>query len=377
MFRPLMLFATLIATLVIFVALDLEGVRPKAIIFKEADSAAERWAHRLADQDFRQEPTQAACGIYAACRALQIEEIDASPGRYLTTEFVPQAAGSSPEDLVRLIESAGGRAWPMQNMSKLDLFCLGQPVIANVRSSLASPSYDHWVCVYASGGQLIVLDGYAAPVEQSTAEFLALWSGYGIVVAHRDSPFRPWMAWCPRLAIWLVIGALGVFVYLHRTTPVGKPGRYGLAISASVLGVALVGGWAYGPGLHWNRATRHAIAPWSEETRFPLAPMNDMIAAGQSPDMILISAQPADDYQQGHYPGALNIPFYIAPWRLADVLHGLDRDDPIVTYCWSEHCEWDRILATKLAAQGFTNIRTGAVGYKEYLDARSGKSKHD
>lgn len=62
-------------------------------------------------------------------------------------------------------------------------------------------------------------------------------------------------------------------------------------------------------------------------TRIDLPALQQLLAA----DAQLIEVLPAGEYAEQHLPGAGNIPLKTLT---ADTTSGLDRDRPVVVYCW-------------------------------------------
>ncbi len=52
-----------------------------------------------------------------------------------------------------------------------------------------------------------------------------------------------------------------------------------------------------------------------------------MVAAGAQ----LLEVLPAEEYAEDHLPGAISIPL---PHIDADAVQVLDKDRPVITYCW-------------------------------------------
>ncbi len=78
--------------------------------------------------------------------------------------------------------------------------------------------------------------------------------------------------------------------------------------------------------------------------------LNDQMAAGRAPTILDVRTKA--EYQAGHLPGAIHIPF----WQVARRWQKLAqlRDDPIVVYCG--HGRRAHIAGAMLARRGFTAI---------------------
>ena len=64
----------------------------------------------------------------------------------------------------------------------------------------------------------------------------------------------------------------------------------------------------------------------------------------------VLDVRPAKAFQEGHVPGALNIPFEELPHRLRE----LSKSKEIITYCWNVTCLLCTKAAYVLASKGYT-----------------------
>jgi rhodanese-related sulfurtransferase/DNA-binding transcriptional ArsR family regulator len=71
-----------------------------------------------------------------------------------------------------------------------------------------------------------------------------------------------------------------------------------------------------------------------------------LAAAG---DTMVIDVRPANEYEAGHVPGAINIPIESLPQRLLD----LPRTQEIVAYCRGPYCMLAFDAVTRLREEGF------------------------
>ena len=81
----------------------------------------------------------------------------------------------------------------------------------------------------------------------------------------------------------------------------------------------------------------------------------------------LVEALPAEYYEQGHLPGAINIPHTevreLAPTLLPD------KDAQIVVYCANEPCPNSGIATHVLRKLGYTNVRDYEAGKADWVEA--------
>lgn len=93
--------------------------------------------------------------------------------------------------------------------------------------------------------------------------------------------------------------------------------------------------------------------------------LRQALANGRKPR--LVEALPAAYYEQGHLPGAVNIPHdavnTLAPRLLPD------KTATIVVYCASETCRNSDYAAQRLRALGYADVRTYAGGKADWIAA--------
>ena len=75
-----------------------------------------------------------------------------------------------------------------------------------------------------------------------------------------------------------------------------------------------------------------------------------LIEAGTAPAILDVRTQ--EEFELGHVPGAVNIPFQQVSLRLDDA--ALDPDEPLVVYCGHGPRAW--LAARALRRRGFTGI---------------------
>jgi len=96
-----------------------------------------------------------------------------------------------------------------------------------------------------------------------------------------------------------------------------------------------------------------------------LAELRDALGTHTPP--VLVEALPARYYEDGHLPGAINIPHdevdALAPSLLPD------RDAFIVVYCASGPCQNSGIAARRLTQLGYTDVRDYHEGKAEWVAA--------
>jgi rhodanese-related sulfurtransferase len=92
-----------------------------------------------------------------------------------------------------------------------------------------------------------------------------------------------------------------------------------------------------------------AIAFFTTRLRYQ-TDVSDVHAALPAGGIVLLDSRSAAAWDQGRIPGAVHLPTDEIPGRAAALL---DRDVPVVTYCWSPGCNGATRAALALAELGY------------------------
>jgi rhodanese-related sulfurtransferase len=84
-------------------------------------------------------------------------------------------------------------------------------------------------------------------------------------------------------------------------------------------------------------------------------------------DVTIVEALPPEHFDQGHIPGAINLPHTEVRERAAQLLP--DKETPIVVYCANLPCPNSEVAATVLTKLGYTNVRRYAEGKDDWREA--------
>ena len=341
---------------------------PRVSIANEADEIRVR----LDEVQLKRGSRFPYCGIYAAARALNLNGLQVDPADYATTKYVSSPRGSSPADVIRMIEDSDCFATPFSGLSKIDLLSIADPIIANVRVSPSSREYSHWVCVTydSNSGNLLVFDGALEGRITPIEEFLAVWNGYGVVVSSSNSSYV-WSIVFLRLAVYtlllLPVGMLIVFSDLGNASNWVRPF---FVITTATIGLSFASQLFFGSIVNFESGVRQATlanrAPtWRE------VDLDTLIASSKNDSVLLIDARDERSFCFGSIPTAINIPFDSSVFGLKHVFEGIDRDLPIVVFCQSQSCGYDKTLARNLSSIGFAEISVSGPGYREFRKSRS------
>jgi rhodanese-related sulfurtransferase len=118
------------------------------------------------------------------------------------------------------------------------------------------------------------------------------------------------------------------------------------------------------------------IGNWSPEARLASASgegliisLEDAKSLHDSGQALFLDARPQIWFETGHIKGARSLPTEQVATLASQVLTGVAKETPIITYCDGETCELSHDLALALLEQGFTNVRVLVNGWTLWMDA--------
>lgn len=317
------------------------------------------------------------CGIYAACTAVELIGLEADPRNYLMSKYLGGCGGSSPEEVALVVKDAHARADISSGLSAFDLRLIQCPLIANVRSSLNSNRFDHWVVAMPNATGVLIFDGRKKPYTIPTAEFLAMWSGVGICVT-RDVPTPLLSIWLGRSSILLMVALLAVLAVRSRVSLalVGPSTLFnqllGFCFTSFVL--AIPGNLIFGDLPHHAKGVAVATASGGKAT-YRSGTLDDARKASASDDMLLVDARLETDYRLGTIAGAVNIPVSASHSEIENYVEKLPRSTPVVVFCQSVSCGFDETVASEFTLLGFSDVTVCNEGWAEFQKSRSGAER--
>ncbi|WP_406230257.1 rhodanese-like domain-containing protein [Nocardia sp. NBC_01009] len=93
----------------------------------------------------------------------------------------------------------------------------------------------------------------------------------------------------------------------------------------------------------------------------------ELAAAIEAGAVTVLDTLGAGYYEKAHLPGALTLVASEVDSRAAQLLP--DRSAPVVTYCSNLACQNSEIVAGKLRALGYTNVRAYRAGIQDWTEA--------
>jgi len=94
--------------------------------------------------------------------------------------------------------------------------------------------------------------------------------------------------------------------------------------------------------------------------------VKDIIDIGEA---FIIDARPATDYDAGHIPTAINVPYDRLPDYIDELTSLIDVDAEVVCYCTGPNCDFSDQVATELKFLGYTRVVVFTGGWEHWQAA--------
>jgi 3-mercaptopyruvate sulfurtransferase SseA len=84
---------------------------------------------------------------------------------------------------------------------------------------------------------------------------------------------------------------------------------------------------------------------------------------------VIIDARSTEEYEEGHIPGSINVPYDRIP-DFQDVLtREVSNDAHVICYCRGPSCDFSDLLATELKIIGWQDVSVFSGGWEEWTRA--------
>jgi len=318
--------------------------------------------------------------MYAALRLMGNDNV--SLDELISSSYIATYQGSTAANLIDMaghynVPAVGFTSW------RLNQICSKRyPVILEVRPSLQSREYNHWVMVYAvDNDTFVMVDPPFEPRVVSGREIASRWRGRGVLVgterqaATLSSALRGFASIPVLVLLTIVPGIFGVTkLGILKSNQSVVPATCTANRAAMKQGIILVilaciTGFVYhitddfGLLRNYNASVgiQRANASIFLE-RVGYQNINNEMLRGA----ILIDARRQSDYTMGHLPGAINIPLGIGDEQRRSITDAWPKSSRIVVYCQSLGCDYDERIAALLSNDGYKNIAVYEGGWVEW-----------
>ncbi|MDP8243636.1 MAG: rhodanese-like domain-containing protein [Candidatus Hinthialibacter antarcticus] len=82
---------------------------------------------------------------------------------------------------------------------------------------------------------------------------------------------------------------------------------------------------------------------------------------------IMIDARPVEDYERGHIPGAINLPYNDFENYFAELSATLPLEELYIVYCSGGNCDDSHEVLTQMEAFGFEQLMLYKPGWEEWF----------
>ncbi len=109
--------------------------------------------------------------------------------------------------------------------------------------------------------------------------------------------------------------------------------------------------------------SRHVEAKAAKQ-KIKVIPLSVALKKFKSGEPIFVDARPADEFSQGHIPGAASIPFQSLEERFLTIGELIDSGKELVLYCKNRDCDDSLMLAIELQAMECSNLVLYVDGFE-------------
>jgi rhodanese-related sulfurtransferase len=327
------------------------------------------------------------CGIMALYRALGALGVSVNFAELVDRKYVSSTRGSTPADLLSAAEDLGIHAQTLDYMTCRVLRQCQDPVILHVKAHVAAKAYDHWVLFLGiERGQARICDGSKPLVLMPMNELAAEWDGLGIVLSREPvalSRFRLLSASSPLLWAGGLTLALGLCTtFRFRSRPAGGRRVNALVQAVTLVGAALILGMAYREMPDGGFLSSGSAIRSIQEVNFgkflPVVSASDVARLRGAPDVTIIDARFAEDYDAGHIPGARSVPVSLSDGEVPRAIAGVPKENRVIVYPHSNGCTYAEVVAKRLYGLGYRSLllfEDGWLGWQKYQQSTGGAKR--
>ncbi len=134
-----------------------------------------------------------------------------------------------------------------------------------------------------------------------------------------------------------------------------------LLLSAVAAGVA---NSVHPHGIPWVQDWSRHVEAKAAKQQIKVIPLSVALKKFKSGEPVFVDARPADEFAQGHIPGAVSVPFQFLDERFQEVVDLIDSGKELVPYCKNRDCDDSLMLAIELQAMGCSNLVLYVDGFE-------------
>jgi rhodanese-related sulfurtransferase len=115
-----------------------------------------------------------------------------------------------------------------------------------------------------------------------------------------------------------------------------------------------------------NTSTIDRVSAQLPEGAVTAAEVKAMMDEGST---YLVDARGPEAFEEGHIPGAINIPYDRLPEYFEELSTHVPIDAAVVIYCWGPDCDFSDQLATELKIMGYAEVLVFTGGWEHWQEA--------
>jgi rhodanese-related sulfurtransferase len=114
----------------------------------------------------------------------------------------------------------------------------------------------------------------------------------------------------------------------------------------------------------WVQTWSHHVEAKARKAGIKVIPLSVALQKFQTMEVVFIDARPTGEYEAGHIPGAVSVPFQSLDDHFTTLTGLIDSGRELVVYCKNRECDDSLMLATELQAMGVGNLVLYVDGFE-------------
>jgi len=152
---------------------------------------------------------------------------------------------------------------------------------------------------------------------------------------------------------------------LHHLTMKSIVRQIGVVLMISGI-LAAVANSVHPRRIPWVQDWSNHLEARARKAAIKVIPLSVAFDRHQSGESVFVDARSAEEYEGGHIPGALSIPFQSFDDHFETLGRLIDAGREVVLYCRSRECDDALLLAIELQSMGGTNLALYVDGFERW-----------
>lgn len=128
--------------------------------------------------------------------------------------------------------------------------------------------------------------------------------------------------------------------------------------------VAVVANSVHPRRIPWVQDWSVHVEAKAAKQKIKVIPLSVALKKFQALEVVFVDARPADEFAQGHIPGAVSIPFQSLEDQFPAIGDLIDSGEELVVYCKNRDCDDSLMLAIELQSMGCSNLILYVDGFE-------------